>query len=468
MLEHWKNKKILILGLGKEGLDAFFFLRKIFPKKVIGVGDKEKIKNQKLNIKNIIKKDRKVKWHLGENYLKAIKDYDVIIKSPGVPIHLPEVEMAYKRGKIVSPTQIFFENCPGKIVGVTGTKGKSTTTVLIYKILKEELKVHPVKFASQTFNRVNLVGNIGKPALSLLLRAKPGDVYVYELSCHQLYQLKKSPQVAVFLNIYPEHLDYYKDFNEYFGSKSNITKHQSRQNYLIFNPKDKNLRKIRTRAKRTPIALKTIKKFIKNKDIPLKGDFNLMNVSAAIEVGKIFGVSEKKIAEAVKNFKPLPHRLEYVGDFKGIKFYDDALSTIQETAIAALDALGKNVQTIILGGYERNLDFTKLAQRILKSGIKNVILFPTTGKRIWESIRQAQDKSLRQIQRKKIPKHLAVSRIEPFFVHNMKDAVKISYKHTQKGKVCLLSTASPSFTLFKNYEEKGELFQKYIKKFAKK
>jgi UDP-N-acetylmuramoylalanine--D-glutamate ligase len=168
-------------------------------------------------------------------------------------------------------------------------------------------------------------------------------------------------------------------------------------------------------------------------------------------VGKIFKVPKEKIARAIKNFKPLPHRLELVGKFKGITFYNDALSTIPETAIAALDALGKGVQTIILGGFDRKLNFKKLAKRILKSEIKNVILFPTTGEKIWRALRLA---SLSQ--GKKLPRH--------FFVNNMSEAVKLAYQYTEREKICLLSTASTSFSIFRDYKEKGNLFKKYIKK----
>ena len=418
-LETLKNKKILVLGLGKEGIDTFKFLRKIFPNKVLGLADKNPDK---------IIKGKKIKLYLGKDYLKAIKNYDVIIKSPGIPIHLPEIEKAFKQGKITSQTEIFLENCPGTIVGITGTKGKSTTASLIYQILK------------QAGLRVHLVGNIGKPVLSLLLKAKPNDVYVYELSCHQLYNLKKSPNIAVLLNIYPEHLDYYKTFKEYISIKANISRWQIKNDYLIFNSQDKLVRKIAKKSKA--------------KKISIKGKFNLLNIAAAKETAKIFKISLKNISKAIKNFKPLPHRLEFIGKYQGIKFYNDALSTIPEATIAALDNLGNSVQTILLGGFDRKLDFKNLAKRILKSKIKTVILFPTTGEKILRALQLAS-----LAQGKKSPRH--------FFVDNMKDAVKLAFQHTKKQKICLLSTASASFGVFKDYKQKGDLFKKYVKKLAK-
>ncbi len=299
---------------------------------------------------------------MGKNYLKSLKNYDVIVKSPGVPIHLPEVEKAFKQGKITSQTEIFLENCPGKIVGVTGTKGKSTTASLVYQILKQGgLKAH-------------LVGNIGKPVLNLLFRATPKDVYVYELSSHQLYNLEKSPHIAVLLEYFPEHLDYYKNFKEYAKAKANITRYQTKNDYLIFNSGDKIVREIAKKSKA--------------KKIPIKGKYYELDRNAAKAVGKIFKIPLRIIQKAIKKFKPLPHRLELVGTFKGITFYNDALSTIPETAIAAIDALGANVQTIMLGGYDRKIEFKNLAKSVFKSKIKNVILFPTTGEKIWKAIRQ--------------------------------------------------------------------------------
>ena len=406
-LSDLEKKRILILGFGREGEDTFKFLRKMFPKKVIGIADRQNIKCKSLNIK----------CYLGKNYLKAIKNYDIIVKSPGIPFKiLPKSALP----KITTQTEIFFNNCPGEIVGITGTKGKSTTSSLIYEILKSGGK------------KAHLIGNIEKPVLSFLLKATVNDVYVYELSSHQLYNLKKSPHIAVLLNIYSEHLDYYRNFKEYANAKANITKYQTKNDYLVYNSGDKNVREIAKKSKA--------------KRIPIKGEYYSLDKAAAKAVGKIFKVPSKIIEKVIKGFKPLPHRLELVGKFQGITFYNDALATIPEATIGALEVLGDRVETIMLGGYERNIDFKNLAKKVLKTKIKVVILFPTTGRRIWQTIKQQRD----------------VTSLKPFFVDNMMDAVKLAYLHTQKGKICLLSTASPSFSIFRDYKEKGNLFKKQV------
>jgi len=403
-LNNLKNKKILILGLGKEGKDTLMFLKELFPEKPLAVADALEFEKMPSETKAFLKNKKNIKLYLGKNYLKSIKDYDVIIKSPGIPTK--KIERFLKNKQVLtSQTQIFFENCPSKIIGITGTKGKSTTASLIYQILKTGgLKVH-------------LVGNIGRPVLSYLKKARKNDIFVYELSSHQLQNLRKSPHIAVLLNIYPEHLDYYKNFKDYIKAKANITKYQTPQDYLIYNPQNKIIRQIVKNSKAKKIRIHK-------------------NSQALLDILK-----------TIQNFKALNHRLEFVGKFKKIKFYNDSLSTIPEATINALDLLGDNVQTLILGGYDRGLDFKNLAKRISKSKVKTLILFPKTGKKIWKEIKKQK------------------KNINHFFVNNMKQAVELAYKNTNKGKICLLSPASPSFGIFKNYKERGNLFKKYIREY---
>jgi len=445
ILNKFKDKKVLILGFGREGIDTFKFLRKLFPKKILGIGDKLKASGFQFPGSGLIKKDKKVRLHLGKDYLKAIKNYDVVVKSPGIAPRIIKPFIT-KKQRLTSQTEIFLRNCPGKIIGITGTKGKSTTATLTYKILKVgKIKAH-------------LIGNIGKPVLSFLLKAKLVDVFVYELSSHQLMNLKVSPHIAVFLNIFPEHLDYYKDFSQYFKAKQNICRYQRRTDFFIYNPEDKKIAKLAkiTKAKKIPFNVRGVKKIIKLNKTNLEGEFNLINMAASIEVGKIFSIPKRIIKKAIKEFKGLPHRLEFVGKFKGIRFYNDALATIPEATILAIETLGKDVQTILLGGSERYQNFKALAKKILENKIKNLILFPTTRDRIMEEIL----KNAKKLKIKTLP--------NCFFVNNMKDATELSFKHTKKGKICLLSTASPSFSIFKDYKEKGNLFKKYVKKLAKK
>lgn len=442
--QNWYGARIVILGLGREGIDTFLFLRKMFPDKIIGVADRLTIANFKLQISKIVRRDKKIRFHLGDSYLKSLKNYDVVIKSPGIAPRI--IKPFLRKGQTVtSQTEIFFENCPGKIVGITGTKGKSTTASLIYAILKAGgVKTH-------------LVGNIGKPVLSLLFSASAKDVYVYELSSHQLFNIKKSPQVAVFLNVFPEHLDYYRDFGEYARSKANITRFQKKEDFLVFNAGDKIVKSFaaNSKAKKIPInpegnQLKALERKIGK--VPLAGKFNLFNIRAALAVGRIFKVPEKKMLDAIKRFKPLPYRLEYLGNFKGINFYNDALATIPEATIAALDVLGNKVETIFLGGFDRKIDFRKLAAKIKKSNIENLILFPTTGDKIWREILTLKPKN----------------NFKAFMVSNMADAVKLAFSYTKKGKIALMSSASASFGMFKDYKEKGDMFKKYVKKYGKR
>ncbi len=446
-LENLKNKNILILGFGKEGTDNYLALRKLFKGKVLGIADKKDFGDFLPKIQKFLKSDKKLKLYFGKNYLNHLKDYNLIIKTPGIPKKVIEPFLK-KDQKVTSQTEIFLENCRGTIIGVTGTKGKGTTASLIYQLLK-------------TANRkVKLVGNIGKPVFQTLLKSKKDDIFVYEMSSHQLENLKISPRIAVFLNLYPAHLDYYKNFKEYKKAKENITLYQKKDDYFIYNKTQKELRELakKSKAKKIPFGKKEIKnleKILTRKEIPLKGNFNILNIAAAVSVAKLFKIPRPIVKKAIKSFKPLPHRLEYVGKYKGIEFYNDSLATVPQAVLAAIEGLGNNVKTLISGGMDvKGFEFSQLARKILESKINNLILFPDTGKKIFQEILKLKKRE------KDIPKI--------FFVSSMKEAVGIAFDKTKRGEICLLSPGSPSFNLFRDYKERGDLFKKFVRYYAKK
>ncbi len=430
-LKELRDKKILILGLGREGMDTFKFLRKLFPDKFLAVADKDVFK------KKIVKNKSKIKLYIGKDYLKSLKNYQVIIKSPGIS---PKKIAPFinKNQTITSQTEIFFDNCPAKIIGITGTKGKGTTSLMAYQILKKA-----------GFNAY-LMGNIGQPVLGFLLALKEKDICVYELSSHQLYNLKKSPQIAVFLNIFPDHLDYYQNFKEYLKAKSNILLFQTKNDYLIYNAEDKAIQKISRKSKAKKIAIKR--------------KYYQLNKEAVKAIGQILKIKKSIITKLIKEFKNPEHRLEKAGTFKKITFYNDSAATIPQATMAAIKSLGNRVETIILGGSEKNLDYIELANEILKSRIKNIILFPANGQAIKDIIVR-QGKKTKKKKNRELNFFLLETKNKSASFY-MKKAIKLAYCHTKANKICLLSPASASFGIFKNYKERGDLFKKYLEKYG--
>lgn len=452
------NKSILILGFGNEGASTLDYINSNFDPKRIGIADintEKQVEIDKLNQALEIK----LETHLGDNYLENISEYDVVVKAPGIYGKLDDlIEYEARGGILTSQTEIFFNTFPGRIVGITGTKGKSTTTSLIYKILSSEA------------SSVQMVGNIGRPALDLLSEASKESIAVYELSSHQLAEMKTSPHVAVVLNIIPEHLDYYKNEEEYVLAKQNICKFQNKDDFLVINPDhkypmkfsdDSQANKIlysRNLSLQSGVMISSESIFrvegghkeeiIKIKDIPLIGKFNQENVAAAIAVATVFHISSKTIKESIISFKSLPHRLENIGEHNQITFFNDSLSTLPESTMAAISALGEKVETIILGGSERKRDYEELARVVEDSHIKTVILFPTTG-----------DKIKKDLLRINTSKTLINAT-------DMKSAIEAAYQHTAVNRICLLSPGSPSFGIFENYQDRGDQFKYWVRKLS--
>jgi len=397
-------KNVLVLGYGKEGKVTEKYLKSNYPKLKIGKADQA----------------------ISKNYLSKQKDFDIAVKTPGIPKE--KVDIQY-----TTATNIFFSDIKKKgnlVIGVTGSKGKSTTASLIYEILKEAGK------------DVQLLGNIGFPVLGALLRpVDKNTIFVVELSSYQLDDLEFSPNIAVVTNLFPEHMDYHGSAKNYYLAKKNIANFQNKKDIFIYNKNNKELVAWagKTQAKTVAFNQNNLLGQIKSQ---LIGEHNKNNIMAAISAVKEIGVGDEVIKMAIEKFKPLPHRLEFVGEFKEIKFYDDAISTTPESTILAIESL-KNVDTIFLGGQDRGYDFRKLEKVIKKYKINNAVIFPESGKRIrMDGVKILKTKS-------------------------MAKAVEFAYKNTKKGKICLLSCASPSYSLWKNFEEKGDQFKKFVKKLSK-
>jgi UDP-N-acetylmuramoyl-L-alanine---L-glutamate ligase len=444
-LEDLEQQSILILGFGTEGQATYEFLRKRWPTKPLSIADQRKIEEFPDEVARRLQDDSGLMLNLGPRYLDSADGYNctVIVKTPGIPASTEAILRACKNGcKLTSHSQIFLSNYPReKVIGVTGTKGKSTTTALIHHVL--------------TCGGIpaELVGNIGQPPLARIDTVSNDTYFVHEFSSHQLAEIETSPHIAVLLNIVPEHLDYYTSFEDYVAAKENITKFQTPDDFLVFAADYPIPTAIANRSK---AALKPfgandrIDEVVPLSEIPLPGKFNIQNVMAAIAVAQLCGVQPPAIREAVRTFQALPHRLESVGTYKGITFYDDSIATVPDATLAALEALGSDVQTLLLGGHERNLDFTQLGEQ-LPPNVKTLILFPPTGVRIWKAIEMHSKNSV-------LP--------ETFFVRDMEQAVKIAYQRTEQGRICLLSPASPSFGIFRDYRERGDLFKAFVRKFC--
>ncbi|MBR8828358.1 MAG: UDP-N-acetylmuramoyl-L-alanine--D-glutamate ligase [Gomphosphaeria aponina SAG 52.96 = DSM 107014] len=454
-MEEIKGKSVLILGYGQEGKSTHKYLREKHPDKIIGIADFQEVKD--------CLDSTATKIHTGSNYLSFIAEYDVIVRSPGITLLTPEIQAAINQGKqVTSATNIFLSQGRGTIIGITGTKGKSTTSTLIFNIL------------SKHYADVKLAGNIGKPALDYLADSNENTIFVLELSSYQLFDLKSSPHISVLLNIVPEHLDYHGGFENYIAAKENILRYQTEKDFIIANPNHSTVLLLlaKTAAKKIYFSpektahyhynsyiedgyIVTCKDGIKQqvisiKDIPLIGAANLENILAATTVGTILDVPLTYIAEAIREFKPLRHRLEFVGEYKGIKFYDDSIATIPQATINAIAALEK-VETLIAGGHDRGLDFAELGTYIINKSIKTLILFPETGNKIWEAVCKASPHK----------------RPQKYDVTSMEEAIKIVYQTASVGTVCLFSPASPRTRwLFNTFDERGDLFKEYLIKYG--
>ncbi len=418
-----EGKKILIWGFGLEGQSTYRFLKRQSLLSNVSILDSREIDIEGIEI--LQKAD--------------FKKYDLIFKSPGIVIE----EEGFPFEKLTSQTDLFLKHFRNQTVGVTGSKGKSTTSSLI---------AHALKVSDR---KVVLVGNIGLPCLDSVERIDKDTVVVFELSCHQLEYVTTSPTIAVFLNLFPEHLDHYGSFEAYGEAKKKIARYQKKGDVLFVNdgiPLVNTLADIVTCSldKKVDIFVKDNNEMVVEQeviDIPpgtaLIGVHNYYNAGIAYGVLKRLGLSKEQFEAALLSFKPLAHRLESIGVVDGVEYIDDSISTIPQATIQAICSLSQ-VDCVLIGGMDRGIDYEELVEFLLNSKVETIIFMYESGKRVAKSWKLKTKKPY-------------------FLVENLQEAVAIAKERTAKGKMCLLSPAAASYGDFKNFEDRGDQFKKLVR-----
>ncbi len=438
--EKLSNKHIAILGFGREGKSTYRFIKKYCQNTIITIIDYNDIKS------DFYKEfSDNIEFVFGDNYLDNLNKYDLIIKTPG--ISLKDIDISSIRNKISSQVELLLEVYKDNCIGVTGTKGKSTTSSLIYKILKDQNK------------DVYLVGNIGRPVLDEIEKYTNESLIVIELSSHQLEFLNVSPHIGLILNLFEDHLDHAGSLYHYHHIKLNMFKNQDKDDIGIYNFDNEYLKKYIDEenfdSKLFAISMEEKKDTFKkdnniffensllydcNSDRLLLGNHNLINITFSLVVAFLLKLDLEKATESINTFKPLEYRIQYVGKCNDINFYVDTLATIPEATIQSIETL-KNVDTLIFGGMDRGIDYQSLIDYLNNSSINNLICMPSTGYKIGKQIK---DKNI-------------------YYISDLKEAVEKAKDITAKDRICLLSPAAPSYEYFKNYQEKAEAFIKYVK-----
>ena len=442
-----RGKRVLVVGLGKSGVASALFLKLRGAR--VTVSDTKTEDELRAEIPVLL--DHGITVETGEHGERTFHGQDLIVVSPGVSVHaLPIVQARTSGEPIIGEIELAAQFLPGRIVAITGSNGKTTTTTLTGEILTAG-------------GLPTLVGgNIGTPAISLVERAKPDHIIVLEVSSFQLETIQTfRPKMAVILNITPDHLDRHRTFAAYAGAKARIFENQQADDFAVLNADDPNCVAL-AEGIRAHICWFSRKKEVQQgasvqdgrigfrdaggkreimlvSEIPLKGAHNLENVLAAICAGALMGVKPEHIRRAVQQFKAVEHRLEYVATIRGVDYYNDSKATNVDATIKALESFPANIH-LILGGKDKGSDYTVLND-LLRERVKRVYTIGAAAEKIESHIKGAAE-------------------IVP--AETLDDAVRRAAAVAQAGDVVLLAPACASFDQFDNYEHRGRVFKEVV------
>ncbi|MBS6252179.1 MAG: UDP-N-acetylmuramoyl-L-alanine--D-glutamate ligase [Clostridium sp.] len=453
--DYIRFRKVAIVGLGVSNLPLMEYL---YEKKAnVTVFDERDIDSISKDIMDKIT-TYGFGFHFGEDALKNLKGFNVIFRSPScLPTRKELVDEANNGAIVTTEVELLMKMCPCKIVGVTGSDGKTTTTSLINAILK--------KAGYNTF----LGGNIGTPLFTKLSDMKPEDILVLELSSFQLMGMEISPDIAVITNITPNHLNIHKDYEEYIEAKKNIFKYQDEKGVLVLNYDNEITRNCEKEANGKVIFFSSknkldngyivdedvikecedkIRKHILNvEDVILRGNHNYQNIATAIAATSSL-VDMDIAVDAIKEFKPVEHRIEFIREVDGVKWYNDSASSSPSRTLSGINAFKEDI-ILIAGGYDKNLDYTPLAKPIIEK-VKSLILIGQTSGKIFDAVKLELEK-----ENKEIDIHMCES---------LEETIKLAKKVAKPGQVVLFSPASASFDMFKNFADRGNQFKELVKK----
>ena len=413
------GKRVLILGFGAEGRSTYKYIKQTGAFSKLGIADVKPVSDLPGCV-----------IHSGSGYLDNIENYDVVFKSPGIV--LPKNYKDYSC-IITSQTEVFLKAYGRQVIGITGTKGKSTVASLLYHVL----------YSNNI--RCLFAGNIGIPVFDIAKDMSPGAAAVLELSCHQLEICGVSPAAAVLLNLYEDHLDHYGTYANYIKAKKNIYLHQQPSDILYCG---ENVKPARGESvSRTVVVNKDMLPFGSLKDVDgvrLRGEHNLVNCAFVYSIAKTFGITDDEFTAALKSYIPLRHRLEFIGNRNGVDYYDDSISTTVESTINAVETV-QNISTLLLGGMDRGIDYSFLAEYLSKSGLSVIICMYESGKKIFEMLKSCE-------------------KMKPVCVlcENLPEAIKTAKKLTPPGTACVLSPAAASYGDFKDFKERGDMFKSMV------